>query len=340
MDGVPSQVEAMLRVWDERGGSRDELGRDAFAALMKSEDLTVLRVPEFVPRDSQHSCSVAGGYRYDPPTLIVTQSMSWRRQHFTVLHELGHHIQQTDLALGETVVEHGDPETFEDACCDSFAAQVLLPDDLVDRYTGDHGPTVSAATGLFEASNASRAAICVRLAGRLRSSGAVAVLDPAGIVTFAAARGEIFPPARGSDQSANPLVEVAMRADRDGRSVTREDALIWYRTGHTSDRLYGQAAWAGDRLFLIMVAYGAPWLSFSPPRDGTAERVTDAWIQCDYCQTEFAVKTKCNTCNQPLCPSDHCRCSAKTARTCPECFLQKHPSQFGSGSLVCSECAS
>lgn len=339
-DAVPAQVDAMVRVWEARGGSRDDLTRDAFAALEGRGDLTVLSVPEFVPHDSQRGCSVAGGYRWDPPTLIVTQSMSWRRQQFTLLHELGHHIQKTDIALGTAIVEHREPEAFEDASCDAFAARMLLPDDLVEAHIHGSGPTVSTATGLFAASNASRAAICVRLVGRLRSAGVVAVLDGDGIVTFAAACGGLFPPARGSDQCANLLVQAAMRADRDGRVVTRDDAKIWYRGGHTSDLLYGQAAWAGDRLFLTMVSYGAPWLTFSPPRDSTADQAPDAWDECEHCHQEFVAEGVCGGCEHPRCPSGHCGCTANTEQTCTECFLCKHPSQFDTGSTVCRDCAS
>lgn len=337
-DGVPAQVETMLAMWEARGGRVEDLTYDAFAALEGRQDLAVLRVPEFVPPDSQLGCSVAGGYRWDPPTLIVTESMSRRRQQFTLLHELGHHIQRTDINLGTAIVEHREPEAFEDACCDAFAAQVLLPDELVDAHTTDGGATVATATGLFEASNASRAAICVRLAGKLGSPGVVVVLDPAGTVSFAAARGGLFPPARGTNQTANPLVQTALHGKRD-RTVTRDDAQIWYRSGHSSERLYGQAAWAGDRLFVVMVAYRAPWLAFSPPRAGTVEQADDTWVDCEHCQQEFIVDAVCAACEQPRCPSEHCGCTARANKTCPECFLQKHPSQFAAGSKVCRECA-
>lgn len=338
-DAVPAQVDAMVRTWEARGGSRDDLTRDAFAALEGRDDLTVLRVPEFLPHDSQLGCSVAGGYRWDPPTLIVTQSMSWRRQQFTLLHELGHHIQKTDITLGTAIVEHREPEAFEDASCDAFAALMLLPDDLVDAHIHGHGPTASTASGLFAASNASRAAICVRLVGRLSSPGVVAVLDRDGIVTFAAARGGLFPPARGSDQSANPLVQAAMRAEVGDRLVTRADAQISYRSGHTSDLLYGQASWAGDRLFLTMVSYGAPWLTFSPPRDDTADQVPAAWEECEHCHQEFVAEGVCGRCEQPRCPSGHCGCTARADKTCTQCFLHKHPSQFDTGAFVCRDCA-
>jgi len=329
----------MIAVWAGRGGAIEDLTLDAFAVLQDRDDISVLRVPEFDPQESDLGCSVAGGYRWDPPTLVVTESMSSRRQQFTVLHELGHHLQRTDIALGTRVVEHGEPELFEDACCDAFAARILLPDDLVDAYTPGRGPTAQGAIDLFDASNASRAAISVRLAGRLQSPGVVAVLDPAGTVTFAAARGGIFPPARGSDQSSNPLVHAALEQTDPTRIITRDNAYVWYRTGHSSDQLYGQAGWAGDRLFVVMVEYGAPWLSFSPPRDGTAQHTADRFEECETCARSFIVGWICPRCRQPRCPAGHCGCTTTAQITCAVCFLEKHRSQFALGSDTCVDCA-
>ncbi|WP_374070169.1 ImmA/IrrE family metallo-endopeptidase [Rathayibacter sp. SD072] len=294
-------------------------------------------VPEFVPREYAQGCSVAGGYRWDPPTLLVTESMSTRRQQFTALHELGHHLQKTDLSLGTTVVAHPRPEEFEDACCDAFAARILLPDDLVALHAPS-GPTAVGAAGLFDSSNASRAAICVRLAGALQSPGVVAVLDSTGTVSFAAAQGGIFPPARGSDQRENPLVRSALAANDPARALMLNDAQIWYQSGHSSIRLYGQAAWSGDRLFLVQVEYGASWLQYSPPRDGTAERARNWREQCEHCGVRFTTSFRCPRCRQPRCPAGHCSCTTRALRTCRECFLEKTSALFPAGSATCSDC--
>ncbi|WP_199186735.1 ImmA/IrrE family metallo-endopeptidase [Cryobacterium sp. M96] len=339
-DDAPAQVEAMLSAWEALGGSLDDLTLDAFAALEQRVDLSVLRVPELIPADSHLGCSVAGGYRWEPPTLVVTESLSRRRQQFTLLHELGHHIQKTNIDLGTKIVEHRDPEAFEDACCDAFAARILLPDDLVNAHISNRGPSVRTAVELFETSSASRAAICVRLANRLQSPGAVVVVTEDGIVTFAAAGGGLYPPARGSDQTENSLVRAALGDDDDSRTFVRDDAQIWYRDGHTSERLYGQGAWAGDLLFLVMVEYSAPWLAMSPPRDGTVQHTTARWEQCEHCNKTFVIRFICHKCGQPRCRSGHCGCTSKMKKTCVECFLQKHSNQFAPGSKTCLECAS
>ncbi|WP_033106758.1 ImmA/IrrE family metallo-endopeptidase [Microbacterium profundi] len=340
LDGTRAQVEAMRASWEADGGSLEKLTLDAFEALDNHPDLTIQRVAEFVPKDSQLDCSVAGGYRDTPPTLVVTESMSRRRQQFTLLHELGHHVQQTNLELGRRVVGHTDPTGFEDACCDAFAASILLPDDMVDDASRPFGgPTAQTAVELFELSNASRAAISVRLTERLKGSGVVTVVSEAGVVTFAAARGSMYPPARGSNQSENPLIRAALDDTDSTRVWSRDDARIWYLTGHSSNQLYGQAAWAGDRLFVVMVEESAPWRSFSPPRDFTATRTRSKCADCDTCGTNFEVRIYCFTCSRPKCPASHCACTKPAEMTCDTCYLVKHVSQFFGDSTTCVECS-
>jgi hypothetical protein len=339
-DAVPAQVEQMRRVWVERGGTIDALTRDAFDAMESRDDIAVLRIPEVVPADANLGCSVAGGYRPTPPTLVVTASMSLRRQHFTLLHELGHHLQRTDLDLGTKVIEHPSGESFEDSACDSFAAGVLIPDAVLEAELARTGLSATAAVGLFNTTNASRAAVSVRLAGKLTNAGVVAVLDPEGTVTFAASRGGLFPPARTSNQSENPLFTAALEQREQQRSVQRNDSRIHYRNGNTSNLLYGHAAWAGDRIFVVMVEYGASWLSMSPPRESTATFATERWETCDQCGTSFEIKVTCRTCGRPQCPKRHCGCPSNSERTCHECFIVKPVARFPGDGVVCLDCRS
>lgn len=314
VDGVGTHVDAMIDVWRDRGGDLEALTLNAFDALADRSDIAIATVPEFVPVDAQLDCSVSGGYRESPPTLLVTRSMSTRRQHFTLLHELGHHLQRTDLALGEAVLAHREPEQFEEAACDAFAARILLPDEMIASVLGSEGPTARSARELFDLSNASRAAISVRLAGLLKPAAVVAVIDESGVVTFAAARGGLFPPRRSSNQSENPLVRSMIERRDEDTVVIRNDAHIGYSSGGTSIQLYGQAAWAGDRMIAIMVEEAAPWLTYSPPRDGTAKFGKPQFSKLDEVR-------------------------APVDKRCDDCTLVKHPSQFEPNSDTCKECA-
>ena len=269
---------------------------------------------------------------------MVAESISVRRQHFTLLHELGHHLQQTDPGLGEGVFEAEDTEAFEDAACDAFAARVLIPDAMVAESVSSEGLTIGSALALHSGTNASRAAICVRLAAELSTPGVFMVVAADGGVNFAASRGGIFPPARGSDQSGNRLIAAALEGRGSERVFTRDDATIWYSTGHSSNRLYGQATWCEGLLLVVMVEHGAAWKNFSPPQANTGHSTTADWDRCEECNIGFRATAVCPKCGEARCPNGHCHCRYAKDRLCHKCFLLKVRSQFAGENTVCKDC--
>jgi len=282
-------------------------------------------------------CSVAGGYRgdTDPPTIIVARSASRRRQQFTALHEIGHHIQRNDIELLRTLHAATDPEELEEASCDAFAGRVLLPDTVVNPLIGPRGPTADDVVTLYSASQASRAACCVRTAEHLTSPGTVFLLNQDGIVDFSIGHG-MAPPARGSDQSGTPVVAAALRA----KGTSRRDTHIAYRNGSTSDLLYGDCAAIDGWMVAIAVLDRAAWQPFAPPRPHTGTLAPSRWWTCEYCNDDFdsVGSTRCDQCGQPTCPAGHCGCTLHAERTCTECWLTKHRSQFSAAGTVCREC--
>jgi hypothetical protein len=323
----------MLAVLDrDRPGAREGLGADALGELDSWPDLRVLLVPD---EGAQEDCSVAGGYRHatDPPTLLVAASMSRRRRAFTALHELGHHLQRNDVTLALRTLDRRDGEAVEEAACDMFAGRLLIPDQLVERHIGPRGPAASDVVALYNESGASRAACCVRAAEGLSGLGAVMVVEPTGLVSFAAFYG-LIPPARGSDQSDTPLLRAALA--RDGRAT--RDTVIRYRDGSTSDLLYGDCAPCDGYLVAVLVTDRAAWMPFAPPRPGT-RRPRGSWI-CETCQDEFIPREPpCQRCGQPRCPEHgHCGCTAAAQRVCQGCFLSKHVSQFAGSGTHCRDC--
>ena len=335
-----AQAESMIVTVDAlHPGSVTDLKQDALTTIGTWDEVAVRMMPgEADTAAATGSCSVAGYYASDatPPTLNVAASASVRRRQFTVLHELGHHLQQTNVALGSAVFAHGDSMSFEDAACDAFASRILLPTELVDAHIGDRGPTADAVAALFASSSASRAACCVRAAERL-SSGAVVLLDDTGTVNFAAARG-VYPPARGTSQRGTPLIDAMLAADDPGRLITRETRIA-YRTGGTSDVMYGQAAWCDGYVVAVLATDSVPWQAFAVPKSGTATYATE-WDDCEVCGTNFQVTARCKTCKGPLCPNRHCDCSTARNRTCMNCFLVLAPTRFDPGKDICRDCLS
>ncbi|WP_167372118.1 ImmA/IrrE family metallo-endopeptidase [Rhodococcus koreensis] len=319
-------------------GALERLRSDSVAELDRWDELTVMLVEETPGADG---CSVAGSYQPNPPTLVVTESKSYRRSKFTALHELGHHLQQTELDLGNTVFLHSDPGRFEEEACDAFAAQVLLPDvDLLHKIN-PRGPIAQDVVDLFtSSSSASREACCVWAARQLHGSGAVVLLDRSGTVLFAASK-SFIPPAKGSDQSRTDLIAAALR--NPGAGATRDNTHVLYRNGGTSDSVFGQARWFDDEyLVAILVTDNAAWTPLALPRPGTARSGGGRWWTCETCDDLFTITERCQLCKEPQCRNGHCGCDvARTTknRVCPTCFLQLHHSRFDEGSAVCRDCA-
>ncbi|MFE4828114.1 ImmA/IrrE family metallo-endopeptidase [Streptomyces sp. NPDC056672] len=293
------------------------------------------------PEIGEGRCSVAGSYRddTDPPMLVVGNSRSYRRRGFTALHELGHHLQQTDPRLGQALFSWQNSEVFEDAACDAFAARVLLPDDEIPERVRLRGPSATDVTELFHRSEASREACCVRAAEYL-AGGAVVLLDRAGTTLFSSSR-SLIPPARGSNQSGTPLIERALRT---GATAQHDKTYVEYRSGRAGEILYGQAAWCDEEYIVaVLVPDNAPWLRYSTSRPDThGSWYGRSWV-CETCGEVFEANTSpCEQCGEAMCPDGHCACeSARMSRdrTCNHCFLVLAPSRFDGANRTCRDCS-
>jgi hypothetical protein len=340
IEEAPSQAEAMLAVVERlHPDALIGLREDPLAELRNWSEIQVSLVPE-----TGHGgrCSVTGSYQdhTQPPTLAVGMSRSHRRRGFTGLHELGHHLQQTDLVLGQRLFTRQDSEAFEEAACDAFAARVLLPDDQIVERINTRGPTAPDVVEIFRRFQASREACCVRAAEYLTGAGVVVLLDTTGTAIFAAPHG-LIPPARGSDQSGTPLIEAALRT---GATVERDQTFVSYRDGGASDVLYGQAAWCDeDYLIAVLALDNAAWRAFAPPRPDTGRSRFGSWWTCETCEDEFRItEAPCERCGVPRCGNGHCGCTAaraKNDRTCDTCFLTLAPARFEGISSTCRDCA-
>jgi Zn-dependent peptidase ImmA (M78 family) len=337
---APAQAAAMLATIELlHPGALDRLRDDPMAELATWSDVRLVEVVE----TSDRRCSVAGGYldETEPPTLVVARSASYRRRGFTALHELGHHVQKTNLGLGQNLYTRQDSEAFEEFACDAFAARVLLPDEQVANLIEPRGPTAPGVAEMFRASRASREACCVRAAEHLTGAGAAVLLDVTGTVIFAAPRGMI-PPARGSDQANTPLIAAVLRASA---TVERDNTFVSYRDGGRSGLLYGQAVRCdNDYLIAVLAIDNAAWRPLALPRPETGQSRMGYWWTCETCEdTTFQVwDPPCQRCRQPRCPDGHCGCDATRAakeRPCDRCHLVLAPSRFDGSSAICRDCS-
>jgi len=331
------QAQAILATLEAtEPGLAARLAADPAAVLAARADIAVQSVPE---AQTDAGCSVSGAYIADcnPPVLAVAESASEGRRAFTVLHEFGHHLQQSRPTLMTALLDQPDGgHGLEDAACDGFAAAVLLPDRLVDAHVGPTGPTADDVVSVWRACTASRAAVCVRTAERLPSPGHVLLLDPAGHVEFAVAHG-LPPVRRGSGQAHIPVVREALA---NGRLRSRGRTRLAYRDAITGAELWAQAADMGGYLVVVAVTDRAPWESFAPPsRQQTPTGRT--WI-CEHCEHEFVTfDGPCRRCSTPVCPDcGRCGCPFRTEeRLCDKCSLVLPARMFDGDSARCRDCA-
>ncbi|MEV4415591.1 ImmA/IrrE family metallo-endopeptidase [Catellatospora sp. NPDC049609] len=322
-------------------GSRVQLAEDPFAVLEARGDLAVRIVPEAKtkPAAAMPACSVAGIYVDDevPPVLAVANAASAGRRAFTVLHEFGHHLQRTEPALMDLLLEQADGGlTLEDAACDAFAAEILLPADLVDRFIDSPGPTGPQIVDLWHASTASRAAVCVRAAQRLVTPGHVVLLDADGAVSFAASLG-LPPLARGSRQDTAATVRDAL--SRAGRATGR--TRLHYRDGILGEELHAQVVPMDGYLLLIAVTDAAAWDTFTLPSRDPGPRAATRICEHPDCGHEFqAFESPCSRCARRVCPEcGRCGCAPRVReKTCAGCFQRLPASVFTGTSARCNEC--
>ena len=171
------------------------LGIDTFATI-ESAGYVEIEVRDALEAD----CGGGGYYRHRPPTIYLHPSI-WRRDNFTLLHELGHHIQQHHPEWAYFLLDLPTEvrRRTEEAISNQIATQILLPWDkgTLDAHTA-HPADVMA--GLYHAHGASRSAVVERVKGLLpvNAKWILSVASANGMVQHAGTTYGDYPPKPGS----------------------------------------------------------------------------------------------------------------------------------------------
>jgi Zn-dependent peptidase ImmA (M78 family) len=282
-------------------------------------------------------CSVAGSYEEGPPPRItVAMSASPGRRNFTILHELGHDRARNDPEVVDLLTAEPDGGgRLEEQIADAVAAELLLPDSLVDEVIGARGPTAAEVADLFDRSQASREACCVRAAQRIVGAGYV-MLAEGDTARFTATANTPYRVARGTSQGDDHLVARAARL-----GAARGEARIRFRSGAWSDPMHTDATARDGCVFAVFVAGRAAWqpLSILSERPGPIEYQGF----CGFCHDDFSTwERPCSDCGDPRCPNcGRCSCAAavpRGSRQCSKCQLVRPRHLFHGESTVCDDC--
>lgn len=279
-------------------------------------------------------CAGGGYYRPTPPTIYLYPA-SRRRDNFTLLHELGHHIQQNHPEWGFILLDKKDHQTrilIEEAVSDEIAAQILIPGGGTTLDARESHPA-DVMAGAFATSQASRSAALKHVRGLLPDNARwiLAVADTAGRVQHSETTYADLPPAKGSLQ---PGFATLAEEARDGpvRRVFHEN--VQYRDGSRLDDMRAEAVLDDDGRYVFVAL--TPTARF-----GTGKHY---WPQyecanpvCERTFTAKAVRRYCDRCGEPCCPGcGRCSCEISSPQKyCPECFMPLTQGEIETNSHEC-----
>lgn len=289
-------------------------------------------------------CDVEGLYHEQSRTITVQRALSPRRTKFTALHELGHDHARRDVDVARRLVRAGNEQgrRLEEKIADAFAAEILIPTEIVDEVLGTGAPTARTVVELFrdDRIGGSREACCVRAAQRMTHNGYV-LLAAGSEIRFCAAVGGAYRVRRGSRQPEGHLI--GMAAER-GYAVG-DHVRLRHPSGSETPEFSGQAVADDGYVFAVLTdATSPPWGGWNPPRDRQArsaaapeldcpdcDAVTEAWTRCD---VESAHRV-CGVCGWCECKKPKGKVAEKR---CDTCFATKRVELFPNGGSTCTDC--
>ena len=283
-------------------------------------------------------CSTDGYYEaeVDParPWILFVEDVAPQRTHFTLLHELGHHLLRTRSVelLDDLDALAGSADRnieLEEAICHRFAGHVLISDELLAGATDGAELRPEHLKQLHEQSNASWEAVAVRAAASTTQRAAVVLMRSDSTVAFCApslALDGWWP--RGSPVDPNGPLSRSLRFAQTAKPETFRFGLA-YEERFFCDSIPIHAGLA------VAVLTGRP----SDGHFELLEETEPAWrtrVRYCHCGGEL-VEGWCTTCNSPHCRDcGSCQCATPADNpACPACHLRK---AFRAGAKVCRDC--
>lgn len=302
---------------------------DPLGAVSELRDVTLVWDPS-----ARSGCPVDGQYIGDttPARIILRPSVSQRRDNFTVLHEVAHHLLYHDeaWALDVRPTLGALQWQVEERIANAFAAGVLLPAEQVDRHLGAD-PTAAGVVALFEGSSASATA-CLARALDLPGNRMVMLTDLDGRPWYSATNGEPYAPGRVRQPAVAAAVEHA-QSSGGSFTVVGGDG-IHYASGKSFTAVHLDVAVSGGLAFAIATV--------DETTDPRFRATTETWwhtgSQCLHSFDAAESPGVCSVCRSPRCPQcTLCDCETKDV-FCRKCFLALPVARARTGVTLCENC--
>lgn len=128
--------------------------------------------------------------------VILYRPTDSRRENFTLLHELAHHLIANDDDCPSWLADQDDPGKLEEEICNLVAARLLIPEERITQALDKKPPSAATVTALYQATGASRSACAIAVAQRIPCDGFVILTEPGS--------GEVFVSSRTRDTRPYP----------------------------------------------------------------------------------------------------------------------------------------
>lgn len=303
-------------------------------ALSESPYRTIKQVITInVQEKLQAGCGGGGYYKPKPPTIYLHPS-SARRNNFTLLHELGHHLQQHHSELHFALLDLSAQarKRAEEKISDEVASQILLS-GTGEPLDACHVHPAELMVGLYKATKASRSAVLEHVIKKLPETAKwiLVVTDLDGIVQHGHSTYTHFQPAKGSHQ---PGLKALVEQAAEGPVRRQFHEGIRYSNGSELHDMLVEAALDHEGHYLFA--------ALTPEyRFGTG-RIDWPVYECSNpaCSKTFEakwVKRHCDKCDEPACSwCDRCSCDPTTTKiTCDKCFMPWAPEEVAAGHHDC-----
>lgn len=336
-----NRSQAVARVLNLLAGVAAEIAADPLAALTTC-GLAVRAVPGLQHRRGSGGACDGVSFREHGVVLYASSPHS-RRENFTLVHELVHHITDTDDELLDWLADLPDASLETEALCDAAAQRLLLPDSIIDTVVGGDPSSAAHLRQLYDSSAASEPVCAIALSARLPCQGAVLISDlGGGTVSYSSVHApdnegwpRVFPWPGRELPTGHPLRSMAAGQTRRLRS-------FWQAPWGDRQDFYLDAVAGTRRVHTVLAVYDL-WQVSSfhvGDRPESADRPQrELTCPCGYVGTVTGFP--CPDCHQPFCPRcRECRHQRQERELvqCQECFSAVKPSQLRDDGARCLYC--
>lgn len=279
----------------------EQVADDPPEALRAMFGITVVATSGFDSRGAGGWCD---GVSLLKGNKILYRATASRRENFTLCHELGHYLAESDDDCLNWLADLAEPERTLETLCDTLAARILIPEHA--RATAlRNGPSADALVELFEATHASRSACANVVVDALPADGFIAIIraDEPDHVFYGTRTAETRPYAWTGDPvpAGHPLARVTRSRRCHTFWPNRHGGQRNFYMSAATDGVWNIGVFSSDNIWEIA---GGNFVDV-----GEETRRNDDTIRCPCGYQGITPMWPCSVCHLPGCPAcGECQC--------------------------------